>query len=609
MSDQSLGYVGTQDYFYLGRANTDLVTGRVRGEVDIDRVVVGLDGQLNVLGDKPWKWEVVGNYGHSKTQSHVPTIIEQNFLNAAGSVTDDNPNGIPCLAGLANSSAPTIGSNCAALDLYGSNVATQAAKDYVTGIAHPVSINTQKDFTATLTGPLATLPAGALQFSIGYEHRAEHEDFDPSLIFHGAPDPDPTVDSNGDGDPGNDFQAFGSSVVMAPIDVGYHTNELFGELQADLVGPDMHVPLVYSLQLQSALRYVDHSINGSAKTWTLGGRWSPIESLALRGNVTHSIRSPSLTESAAPAQSFFDFATDPCDAAELDEGPNPNARKTNCEAALAPAGIDPVDFESLSADRSFTQAVAGSPDLQNETAHSWTVGTVFQTTGLNEKFTLSADYVDIKVKRVISSFDADAVLSACYDADEPITDNVYCTDRLRRDSAGQLSYIVTGYVNQDSLTYRGVVAQGEFRTKTPYLGEGSSLGVSINYQYMFELSSTTEGTKTLTDGTLGYSKNKGILTLGYENNDLEAFVQANYIGPANRTRPVVPDSSPFIHEKGVVFTNIGMAYKLNKKLTVRGDIDNVFSTNPPYPSSGTSDVYFAGALGRYFRAGVEYKFY
>ncbi len=608
LSDQNLGYVGAQDYFYLGRANTDLVTGRVRGQVDINRVVLGVDGKLNLLGDKPWKWEVVGNYGHSRTESNQPMIIEQNFLNAAGAVTDDNPDGVPCLAGLQNSSAPSVGSTCAPLDLFGTNVATQAARDYVTGIAKPVSVNTQKDFTATLTGPLATLPAGALQFSIGFEHRAEHEDFDPSVLLGGGPDPDPTVDSNGDGDPANDFQAYGQSVVMAPINAGYHTNELFGELQADLVGPDMGVPLVYALQFQGALRYVDHSINGSARTWTLGGRWSPVEAVSLRGNVTHSIRSPSLTESAAPAQSFFDFAIDPCDATEVGNGPNPAAREANCEAALAPSGNTPDDFESLSNARSFTQAVAGSPDLGNETAHSWTVGTVFQPVGLGYGLTFSADYVDIRVKRVISSFDADDVLSACYDADEPITDNVYCTDRQRRDDAGQLSYIVTGYVNQDELRYRGIVAQGEFRTRTPLLGEGSSIGLGVNYQYMFELSSTTLGTKTLTDGTLGYSKNKGVLTLNYDNGALAAFVQASYIGPAMRTRPVVEDFSPFIHEKGVVFTNVGLAYSLTQQLELRGSIDNLFGTNPPFPSSGTSDVYFRGALGRYFRFGAQYKF-
>ena len=608
LSDQNVYGVTGQDYFYLGRANTDLTTGRVRGQVDIIRFVGGLNGSFNVFGDKEWKWEVVGNYGRSKTKSVIPTIIEQNFLNATGAITADNPNGTPCLAGLQNSPAQTVSSTCAPLNLFGSGVASQAARDYVTGLATPNSVNTQKDFTASLTGDLFKLPGGVLAFAVGYEHRDEHTKFDPSSIYYGSDDTDPAVDTNGDGIPDNDRVPYGQTVPMAPINAGYNTDEIFGEVNADLVGPDMNVPLMRSLQFQGAIRYVDHSINGGAVTWTAGGRWETIGGLSFRGNYTHSIRSPSITESSAPAQSYFGFATDPCDSLEVANGPNPTARRANCTAALTAAGLTPAqiaNFDGLSDDRSFTQAVAGSASLNNETANSWTVGAVFEPTFFRG-FSIAADYVDIRVKGVITSFGADQVLSGCYDT-TTYPNNEFC-GRQVRDSSGQLSYVVTGYVNQDELRYRGIVATGSYRTKTPFLGAESAVGLSVNYQHMFELSSTTEGTVTETAGTVGYSKDKGVVSLTYDNKGFGLFAQVQYIGPALRSLTNAPTYEPFNHENAIVFTNLGVTMEVAERFQIRMNVDNLFDQAPPFPSAGTSDVYFRGALGRYFHAGATVRF-
>src|SRR3546814_4973987 len=56
-----------QDYFYLGRANTDLVSGRGSTTVELYRITGGLEGDFNI-GDRNFKWEVIGNYGRSKTR-------------------------------------------------------------------------------------------------------------------------------------------------------------------------------------------------------------------------------------------------------------------------------------------------------------------------------------------------------------------------------------------------------------------------------------------------------------------------------------------------------------------------------------------------------------
>ena len=47
---------------------------------------------------------------------------------------------------------------------------------------------------------------------------------------------------------------------------------------------------------------------------------------------------PFVTEAFNPRSSFFGFATDPCDATQLDNGPDPATRRANCAAAGIPSG-------------------------------------------------------------------------------------------------------------------------------------------------------------------------------------------------------------------------------------------------------------------------------
>ena len=113
-----------------------------------------------------------------------------------------------------------------------------------------------------------------------------------------------------------------------------------------------------------------HSVSGGDVTWTVGSRYAPIRDFSFRGNFTHAIRSPSIQEAFIPTSTFFGFATDPCDRLNLNNGPNPAARQANCAAA----GI-PSNFNSDADDASFLQSTGGNPNLKNERAREWEVGT------------------------------------------------------------------------------------------------------------------------------------------------------------------------------------------------------------------------------------------
>lgn len=608
-SDLNLGITDVQDYFYLGRANTDLQSGESTGRVEIMRGVVGLAGSFEVLAGKQWQFEASANYGRSKTTGRVPSLNEQNFRNALNSVRDASGN-IVCAPGTVNSPIATVSAVCAPFNPFGQQV-SQAARDYITTIARPSSLNQQYDFIGSVSGPLVALPGGDLSFALGYEHRQESQRFNPGAFFFGGADADPATDENGDGDAGNDRSSFGRSVPIDPVFGKFNTDEVFGELNADLISPDNDVPFFHSLSIQTAARYVDHSIAGKDFTYTGGVRYQPIRDLGFRGAYTRSIRSPAITEAFNPSSSSFVFATDPCDRRELDNGPAPATRRANCAAAGVPA-----DFSSLSNQRSFPGATVGNPNLDNEKADSITVGLVL-TPSFLRGFSATIDYVDVKLKDVISAFSTDQVVSACYDSTE-FPDNQFC-DNLRRNAstapprdANQLSFVATSFFNSDQLRYKGVLADVDYRFGTPFLGEASRIGLGLSYQYLDTLVSRAgSGDAEVTfDGSIGFSKHKGVLTATYENQGFGLQVQGAYIGKALFDPDEAEDFRSVAGVGDVVFVNLSANYTIKESFSIRLTVDNILDQKPPSPSpvGGGVTTYFRGILGRYFRIGTSINF-
>ncbi|MBV9884165.1 MAG: TonB-dependent receptor plug domain-containing protein, partial [Sphingomonadaceae bacterium] len=150
-SDQN--FLGVpQDYFYFGRANTDLYSGRATYADTLTRGVLGADGDFGLFGRR-WRWEMVGVYGRSHTKGHDRIVNEQNFQNAVQAVA--GPGGtITCAPGVVNSPYPTQSATCAPLNLFGYGRESQAALDYILSDSTPSTTNSQAVFTADISGPL-----------------------------------------------------------------------------------------------------------------------------------------------------------------------------------------------------------------------------------------------------------------------------------------------------------------------------------------------------------------------------------------------------------------------------------------------------------------------
>ncbi len=568
-----------QDFFYLGRANTDLISGKGSTEVELYRIVGGFEGDFE-LGDRSFGWSLVGNYGRSKTTGSSRELVQQNFENA--------------LAGCTGESSPiaTVSSACTPFNPFG-HQNSRAVADYITTVAHPIADNRQWVVTADVTGSLFDIWGGEVGFALGYEHRDEQAEFDPGEFFYGIPDPTDPAAARGQ---------YGRSIPIDPVAGGFNTDEVFGELLVPLVSPDMGVPLIDTLEINGAARYVDHSLAGGDLTWTAGGRWKPIEDFGIRGNFTRSIRSPAITELFNPTSPIFTTADDPCDSRFIDQGPNPATRAANCAAAGLPANFvsNIVDFTSEG-------SLSGNPSLQNEKADSWTIG-LFVTPRFIPNLSLTVDWVDISLENAIISANADQTMQACYDAvDFP---SAAC-DQIDRDADGQVSFIRTGYLNAASYDYQGLIASLNWRLNTPFLGAESRITLNGSYQYNDKLEQRV-GTGDLTTlrGGIGYSKHKATGSVSYSNGPFGAFVQAQYIGEA----VVDPDASPDVYEyftrDDVMFVNAALSYTVNDRARLQFNIDNLFDTKAPFPTPAGGGVvtYYDGILGRYFKIGATVDF-
>ena len=83
------------------------------------------------------------------------------------------------------------------------------------------------------------------------------------------------------------------------LDYKRNVKSAFGELFIPVVNPEMHVPAIYSLDLNLAGRYDDYSDFGSTKNPKIGANWEVVRGIRLRANWAKSFVAPALTSFGA----------------------------------------------------------------------------------------------------------------------------------------------------------------------------------------------------------------------------------------------------------------------------------------------------------------------
>lgn len=576
---------------YLSKYFYDLMpSGEQENTTDVYRAQLGLDGDFD-MGSRNFYWSASLSHGRVEGSERLWRVNNARFNNALNAVRDGNGN-IVCAIN-ADADATNDDAACAPVNPFGNGNVSDAAREYVSVMAGTDYVNKQTDALLTLGGELFTLPAGEVQFSAAYEHRDERVSFTPLEA--------------------NQLGLFDVGVREVPQSGKYNTDEFSGELLLPLLGEGFNLPGVQSLEANGAFRYVDNSIAGTEKVWSVGLRWEVVDGVMLRGSRSRNFRAPTLSQLFAPSSTAYDSTGyDPCDADRINSGPNPAVRRANCEALFAahPEWGNLADFQSSS--ENFQNALVttgGNPDLQNEISKTWTYGLVLQPRFI-PGLTIVADRIEIDLSNGLSAFTTEDFAATCYDS--PDMPEEYCgaIERLAVGSdgitAGSIIEGRTTTVNAGVVRYRGEVYAVNYLVPLDSIftkSDPGTLELALEATHTSLLTTSVTGaTFTRTDNTIAQPEWTVRFDARYGYGPFRFTYQLYYMDEvkAKPDATIEDNPNPII---GSNMTHSISAQYMVGNVELRAGVSNLFDKQPSYPAIGYGDI-----LGRRFYVGARVRY-
>ena len=614
----------------LNRFNVDLGARKENDKRTTYRIVGGFTGDFK----NDWHYEVSLNYGH-----HHADNIQQNDLQIAD--VNGNPAGfalavdaVAVLNGaivapgtpgstiMCRSTLTNPGNGCVPINLFGEGRASQAAINFVNRTSNLYQTASELDamgFLSGDTGRWFALQGGPIGFSVGAEYRRE------TAESHADP-----VSASG----GTFFNAFPE--FNPPK---FTVAEAFGELNVPIL---KDLPFAHELTVSGAARESHYNTSaGHTFAWNANAIWAPTRDLRLRGNISKSVRVPTLSDLFTPSTVNFSFVTDPCD--QLASGgirSNPNFA-ANCAAAGVPttlvAGNPCIDathpvgspfFNCIAQTQTIQISSQGNPNLKAETGRSVTLGGVF-TPRFIPGFSFSADYFNIRVSNLIATLGAQQILSLCFGSQS--LNNQFCPLLFPRDQFGlfQSPALISGGVNFARQVSRGIDFDLGYRHT---FANGNRLNLRGIATYTLARTNFTDptnpnhGVRQLS--TLGDPVFSGTMITNYGIGKFNFRWTAQFIGSMTdfayeSTHPFAPACTtnaagvqscpPFnsdiadrghINTGSVWYHSLRVDYNIHKYNFYVG-VDNVFNRLPPLglTGSGAGSAIYSN-IGRYFYAGA-----
>lgn len=332
----------------------------------------GLKGSFAAV-DREWNWDAWFTAGRSElwevTLDQVNVSKLQTAMDPAACRADQE----------FSVSCPLDASGNPTMNIFGRGAKSQAEKDYILFDDQERTNYEMLHLAATISGELASLPAGSLGFAAGLELRNELGGVQTSGVVQA-------------GDSGGNF--------ADPTQGEYDVWEAYAEFA---------IPLVEQLSVDAAVRFSDYDTFGSETTYKASLAWAPVESLRFRGVISTGFRAPNILELFGGVADNFLTVEDPC-GATITDGPN---RPANCAADGVPVGfLQPASQLKVSA--------GGNPTLTAETSDNFSVGLVWAPEFADLRITI--DWYDVEIEGAIGTPDPVDVINACYDGAVPLAD-------------------------------------------------------------------------------------------------------------------------------------------------------------------------------------------
>jgi len=522
---------------------------------------------------------------------------------------------------------------------------TRPSEDCAKAIGAPLQnrLTSDQDIVEiNLQGGLMDLPAGELRAAFGYQWRKNHVTYTPDLL--------------------QSSRAFEDQVIgvypVGDMDASTSVDDYYVEALVPVLGD---VGIVQGLDLELGARFSDYEDSDSQWTYKALANIEANDWLRLRGGFNRATRAPNVGEKYLGLQQVYlrgvrnNFG-DPCGLrsnapfgaggalpdpilapgepeTELASGQTAAGAQSTlliCQAMMTDVGASTYYANNAggggggNANWVYQE---GNPDVEAETADSWSAGFVANSPWENpwlENLTLSFDWWKIDIEDAIQQYTPDFANYLCFGvttvsnaaeaaAQAATTD---CQNVPRSPTTGGQQRQLLRYNNQATISTEGIDIAANWRAELGDLGFGLSGGLALNMQMTYI--DTYKTKESLEDfdveiewaGSLGPSltgTNPGaydyrlFTSLTYFKDDwsvglrwrhlpsvitadqakINALVANN--ASASAGGGGVPLSYTPISDTGIGAYDIfdmSFNWTINEKLTLRGGITNLFDTSP-----------------------------
>jgi iron complex outermembrane recepter protein len=571
--------LGQDLFFYRRTIEVPRVTENNSRTLHVDATLEG-DFELRSL---PWNWSV--GWNHSRVDGttlgtgnanllNLKRALGPSFLNASGVVQ------------CGTAASPIALADCVPFNILGGpSASTPEALNYIMSVSGYNFGSKVDSATADIGGELFTLPAGALGFAAGLEHRTV-EGYDLPGQFERS--------------------GFSTDLAGNPTTGRYTVREAYAELQIPVL---KNLPLVESLAFNLATRYSDYSNFGSTNNSKASFTYRPIKDLLARGTWAEGFRAPTVGDTFGGGQQAFDTFLDPCDTVYGEAARTP-AVAQRCASGFGGIAGTPAGFrQRTSAGAPITSsggqqtpfpfsAGAGNAFLQPETATTRTLGLVFSPSYV-PGFSAALDWYSIQIDNRIVGVSASYILGECYT--QGLTE--FCSS-IRRDATGAVNQLSRGNANLGQIKTEGVDL--ELRYRLPRYSWGQ-VNLRSETTYLDEYSTKSSATANWIDfsGEYDFHRWKSNFTADWSLGNWSATWGMRYLSPVldqclniprgwecnePQTRRAGASSAGANRLPSLTYHDISAGYKFAWNGALRVGVNNVFNKAPRFTLLGASSA-------------------
>jgi iron complex outermembrane receptor protein len=356
-----------------------------------------------------------------------------------------------------------------------------------------------------------------------------------------------------------DVSGYGGAVL--PLQTSRNAHSIFAEIYA---------PFFKSFDADLSIRN-DHYPNASSTNPKISLSFTPVREVKFRGSFGTGFREPSLPELYAPQA-----------------------------VATTATFLDPQTNVS----GQFTQLTGGNPDLRPEKSKQFSLGIVLEPI---KNLSATIDFFHIKVDHEVTTLDPEFIV------DQAFAGNSAYTGLVTRDSAGNITEIVSTNLNAGGVTTSGIDVDISWKSAKSSAGV---FGVDLNGTWTHKYAETlpdgtvqqSVGNSITADGSpLNAVANGGIIfkwrhalegnwTYGPYRLSLTQNYQSSYNDAARADSATGTDA---VHVKAFQTFDVQAAFAGIKNMTLRLGAKNFTNRQPPQ----------AIMLGQYFQTGYDPSYY